>query len=452
MLGNYIAKSLPSATFRGIVKTMKIFAGMFLSAALAGGLFFLFAAAPKEVLVNPTSATGEEKSALESLKDFVGIPEASTLNSPPKSAAQVPTGDLPPQPQLANPPAIAKAIYITSWSAGSPGKMNSLIGLVKRTELNAVVIDIKDYSGYVAYTIDAPEIQASGALDQLRILRPNTLIRRLHDEGIYVIGRISVFQDPILAKAHPEWAVKNKTTGKLWTDRKGLSWMDPASEKVWEYNIAIAKDAIARGFDEINFDYVRFPSDGDLEAMFFSSWDAKTPRHTVLRRFFGYIRDSLPEAKFSADLFGLATVNNDDLGIGQVIEDAYQYFDYVAPMIYPSHYAAGFNGFKNPAAHPYDVVYYSLEKALGRLVKAPLQNGSTTASSSSAGAPAFRAKLRPWLQDFNLGAVYDAEMVRKQIQAVSDVLGTSTVKDHFTGWYLWNPSNNYTEGALFPET
>jgi hypothetical protein len=172
----------------------------------------------------------------------------------------------------------------------------------------------------------------------------------------------------------------------------------------------------------------------------------------------------MPDAKLSADLFGLSTVNTDDLGIGQVIEDAYKYFDYVSPMVYPSHYAAGFLGYQNPAKFPYEVIRYSLEKALARLQTMTMamtnDNESSTAPSSSSTVivPKFVAKLRPWLQDFDLGAVYDASMVKKEIQSTEDVLekGSTTISlppgasasGNFGGWLLWDPANIYTEGAL----
>ena len=140
-------------------------------------------------------------------------------------------------------------------------------------------------------------------------------------------------------------------------DKSGLSWIDPAAKESWDYNIDIAKDALNKGFDELNFDYVRFPSDGNLKDMSFPFWDEETPKHLIIRQFFKYLRQELSDAKISIDLFGLSTVSSDDLGVGQVIEDAFEYSDYVCPMVYSSHYAYGFIGFENPAEYPYEVVY-----------------------------------------------------------------------------------------------
>ncbi len=361
------------------------------------------------------------------------IPEAEKpLNQLPVPKSKK-IEDLPNQKPLSNPPGAVKAIYATSWSAGSRSKIDYLVSLIKETELNAIVIDLKDYSGFVTYDIKVPEVEKYGA-KEVRIPRINSLIKRLHDENIYVIGRITVFQDPILAKARLDLAVKNKLTGEVWKDKKGLSWIDPASKDAWDYIIKISQDAADRGFDELNFDYIRFPSDGDLNIMGYPYYDEKTIlKADVINDFFGYLRNNLKGIKISADLFGLSTVNNDGLGIGQVIQDAYRNFDYVSPMVYPSHYAAGFLGYKNPASYPYEVIKYSTEQAVAKL---------------SALDPVPPVKLRPWLQDFDLGADYDSAMVRKEIQAVYDAFDFG---DKFGGWMLWDPKNIYTKGALLPE-
>jgi hypothetical protein len=320
--------------------------------------------------------------------------------------------------------------------------MKSLVALAEKKNINAMVIDIKDYSGHVSYVTNVPALKTSGAENEIKIPHPNALIAELHKHNIYVIGRLTMFQDSVLAKAHPEWAMKNKKTGEVWKDRKGLAWMDPATKGVWDYDIAIAKDALARGFDEINFDYVRFASDGALDNISYPSWDQKTPRSTVIKHFFEYLRSQLPESRISADLFGLATINKDDLGIGQVIENAYPQFDFVAPMIYPSHYATGFLGYKNPAQYPYEVIHYSMEHALARLLALRKGNGTST-PAVSANAPL--AKLRPWIQVFDLGARYDHTMITKQTQAVEDVMLHGSSSDLFGGWLYWDPKNTYLD-------
>ena len=224
-----------------------------------------------------------------------------------------------PKP-LTNPPAIIKAAYATSWSMSLPEKVDYLMDLIESTELNSLIIDIKDYSGYVAYDIDNEKVIKYQARE-IRMPNLNDLINRLHDKNIYLIARITIFQDPRLALARPDLAIQDQN-GQTWVDGNNLAWVDPASQEVWDYNIAIAKDVLKRGFDEINFDYIRFPSDGDLDNIQYPFWDEITPRHVVIRNFFQYLRENLGEAKISADIFGQTTIEANDLGIGQIIEDA----------------------------------------------------------------------------------------------------------------------------------
>lgn len=353
----------------------------------------------------------------------------------------------PPPEKLSNPPEIIKAVYVTGYSAGTKSYLNYLVNLFKTTEINAVVVDIKGSDGRISYDNLIKDIDA--------------LIKFFHNQNIYVIGRIAVFEDPLYSKARPDLAVYNKakTTDKtspiLWKDNNGLSWLDPASKDVWNYNISLAKDALDNhGFDEINFDYIRFPSDGNMENLGYPVWDQKTPKHEIIKEFFWYLRQQLAGEKISADLFGQTTVNTDDLGIGQIIEDAFENFDYISPMVYPSHYISGFIGFENPAEYPYQVIKYSMQSALNRQ-KSYLQLKEITENEVK-GSPAaeaqevlnfpsekISAKFRPWLQDFDMGADYTAQMVKEEIKAAQDALG----KD-FKGFMLWNPSNIYSTGAI----
>jgi len=310
------------------------------------------------------------------------------------------------------------AVYLTSWSASSSSMIDYVIDLSKKTEINAVVIDVKDWSGKIPYDTNVSLAQEYGA-ERVVVKDMKGLIDRLHNEGIYAIARITVFQDPVLALNRSDLAVKT-LSGDIWYDYNGLAWIDPSKKEGWDYNISIAKDALSNGFDEINFDYIRFPSDGNLNDM---DIDFASERE-VIKSFYQYLREELKEAVISADMFGLTTVNSDGLGIGQVIQDAYQYFDYVCPMVYPSHYASGFIGFENPAEHPFEVVAYSMAKAKIKL-------------------EGYDSKIRPWLQDFDLGAVYDTEKVYLQIKAVKDIL-----TDKYYGYMLWSPTNFYNEEAI----
>jgi len=339
-------------------------------------------------------------------------------------------------------------VYVTGWSAGSKKYLAYLQTLIKATQINTVVIDVKDSSGMVSYHAAVPAVQQSHTW-QARIADINSLVQWLHRQNIYVIGRIVVFEDLALAKANPKVAIfdtaqtHDAAAPVLWQDNNSLSWVDPSSKDVWNYNIAIANDAILHGFDEINFDYVRFPTDGDENVLGYPVWDQKIPKHQVIKNFFEYVRNALPQARISVDLFGQTTTNTDDMGIGQIFEDALDYVDYVCPMVYPSHYVDGFMGYENPADHPYDIILAAMDSALARQqVHAKV---SATGAEGLIAPPDHRpeAKIRPWLQDFNLGAVYDASMVKKEIQAATDALG----KDYI-GYMLWSPSNIYTAGAI----
>ena len=359
---------------------------------------------------------------------------------------QTPQGDPWPE-KLKNPPQTVKAVYATIWTAATEEQMDYLIKIATSTEINAVVIDVKDYTGHISFETQSPLIKNIGS-EEVQLKDLAKLINRLHKENIYAIARITVFQDPVLANKRPDLAIKSKKTGTNWKDNKGLGWVDPASPEVWNYILTVAKETERYGFDELNFDYVRFPSDGDMRDMAFSFYDGQRPKHEILRDFFQYLSDNLRSSgiKISVDLFGLATINHDDLGIGQVLEDAAPYFDFVCPMVYPSHYASGFLGYSNPAAYPYEIIKYSLENAKKRLevlttTPTPLPNATTTPSILPTPKFAKVAELRPWLQDFDLGATYDARMVRLEKQAITD-LGLSS------GWLLWDPKNVYTTAAL----
>lgn len=321
-------------------------------------------------------------------------------------------------------PANVKGLYLTAYSAGNSKKIEEIIDLIKRTELNSVVIDIKDYSGFILYDSHLPFVNENNLKDA-RIHDLKLLVNTLHQNKIYTIARISTFQDPLLAQKKSEWAIKTKT-GDIWRDKKGLSWVDPARHEVWDHIIAVAREAVQLGFDEINFDYIRYPTDGNLKDINYGS--ASTTRAQIISLFFAYTTDALKNENvtLSADLFGLTTERTgaDDMNIGQRLGDAVRYFDFVCPMVYPSHYPPGYMGFKNPAEHPYEVIKNSVGSGVRRTL-------------------ATHGKIRPWLQAFNVGAVYDGEKIRAQINAAQEV-GAS-------GFLLWNAANRYSADGLLPK-
>ncbi len=326
-------------------------------------------------------------------------------------------------------PESVKAIYMTSWVAGTGSLRAKLVNIIDTTEVNAVVIDIKDYTGKVSYIPTDPKLIELG-VGEKRIADIQEFIAMLHKKGVYVIGRVAVFQDPFLVKLHPELAVKTESDkNAIWKDKKKITWIDAGAKVAWDHNIAIGLDAYNQGFDEINFDYIRFPSDGNMKDIYFPFSEGRV-KHEVMKEFFAYVDTHMHEndIPISVDLFGMVATNTDDLGIGQLLEDALPHFDFIAPMVYPSHFPATWNGYKNPAANPYEVIKITMDTAGDR--------------AEAMGLP--RTKIRPWLQDFDMGAKYTAEMVRAQIKATYD--------SGLTSWMMWDAANTYTAGAFLPET
>ncbi len=317
-----------------------------------------------------------------------------------------------------------KGVYLTAFSAGSPKKIDEIISLLNKTELNAVIIDIKDYSGYVLYDSQVKEA-VDLKLKKNRMPDLKATIKKLHENNIYVIARQSVFQDPVLAQKKPEWALKNRSGG-IWRDRNGLSWVDPTKKEVWNYNIAIAKEAGEFGFDELNFDYIRFPSDGNMGQVVYSN--GKNKKYEIMANFYKYLSSELADEPFwtSFDMFGLVmeAKGDQDMNIGQRLLDAVDNVDYIAPMMYPSHYPYGHLGLKNPAVHPALVIETGMQRGLHFF------EGK-------------RAQVRPWIQAFNMGAIYDAAKIRAQIDAVE--------KYTDAGWMMWNAANRYTSAGLLME-
>ena len=390
---------------------------LYISLSLLGAVAFsvaaIFFSPVNPVLYDPTAGAAFDQSGQG--KDVLA--ENAPAKVPPPSATVT---------HISTPSAV-KAIYMTSFVAGDREWRERLVVLIEETELNSVVIDIKDYTGLVAFKISDPVLQSIASVDE-RVSDIRRFIADLHERGIYVIGRIAAFQDPALALKRPDLAVKKATDQTIiWKDYKGQSWVDPGSAEVWAYMADIGRMAHEVGFDELNYDYIRFPSDGDMNDIYYPFSEGKI-KTRVMGDFFSYLNAELSStsAALSADLFGMTTTNADDLNVGQQLETALLYFDYVAPMVYPSHYPPNFNEYNNPAEKPYEVVKYSMDKAVAR--------ASTTAG-----------KLRPWLQDFSIGTVtYTPEMVKAQIEAVYD--------SGLNSWMLWNASNRYTNEALLQET
>lgn len=406
---------------------------------------------------------GEGETVLEKVVEVVVAPEIPVAINP--------NADIEKQKPLPAKPDIVKAIYVTGYAAGSASKMAHINDILDTTEINAVVLDVKDYTGMVSYEPDVEDVKKYKAFEN-RIPKINKLIKSFHDRGVYVIGRIAVFQDQILVEARPELALRSSSTGEVWRDYKKVAWLDTAAVPVWDYNIAIAQDALDRGFDEINFDYIRFASDGNLKDVIYPFFDETTLKHNTVKNFFEYVREKMPTARLSADLFGLVTETYDGMGIGQVLEDGFAPFDFIGPMSYPSHYAKGYGGYSNPSNYPYEVMKRATDAGLARLSTYNLQVRAANQPAPSSTAPVAqkpeaRARFRPWIQDFDLGADYTAAMVRAQIQAIYDAGCSATLgaaasgsvpltraepcSEHVEGFMVWNPSNVYTKEAFLKE-
>lgn len=358
------------------------------------------------------------------------------FNSKPQfayQAAMVATTSLavsnlpPPVIHLPTPKPV-KGVYMTACVAGTPSLRMKLVKLIEDTELNSIIIDLKDYSGTISFSSDNPKLEGTKA-GGCTIKDLGDFIRELHAKKIYVIGRITVFQDPFYAKHHPELAVKRASDGGVWKDRKGISYIDVSAKPYWDYIVEISKEAHALGVDELNFDYVRFPSDGNMQDIAFP-FSGSRAKADALVNFFAYLDQALKPLNVptSADLFGMTTTAElgSDLNIGQDFIRALPYFDYLAPMVYPSHYPPHFYGYANPNAVPYEIIKIAMDGAVAK----------TLAASSTA------AQVRPWLQDFDYGGNYDVPQVKAQIKATYD----AGVKS----WMIWDPANVYTRAAYEP--
>ena len=309
-----------------------------------------------------------------------------------------------------------KALYLSILGVGNKHLRNAALTLIHDTELNALVIDVKDDTGRIAFRSE------TGATTQ----NFKAIVSELHKSGIYLIARIVVFKDNPLATSRPDLALKT-TQGAIWKDREGLAWTNPYSQTVREDNINLAIEAAQAGFDEIQFDYVRFP---DATGLAYAMPNTEENRVAAISGFLSDARKKLvPYNIFlSADIFGYVSWNTNDTFIGQKLNNLAGVLDYISPMLYPSGFQFGIPGYPDPLHHPREIVYYSLEKATQR-TKLP------------------GIRFRPWLQAFRDYAFnkmpFKGEQIRAQIDA-ADSIGSC-------GWMLWNPHNVYSSEGLQPK-
>jgi len=323
-------------------------------------------------------------------------------------------------------PFTARALYSPGAVFEGSGRLDQQLAIIDATNVNAMVIDVKETGGWLYYETNLPEAKASGA-DRRPIFDLAKLLPELKKRGIYTIARMVVMKDNTVGSSRPELAVTNAATGKPWTDYGGGIWLDPYEPGVAEYIAAIAGDLADKGFDEVQLDYVRFFSDGDYSVADTNLPNTQSFRLPAVRRLFRIVSDRLAttHAFLSADVFPISFIAPDDQGIGQRPEVIMPYVDYFSPMVYPSHYGPGTFGFAVPNDHPYDVINDTLK----------------IMNKQSAGLP---MRIRPWIQDFGLPGqrIYTAADVEAEMKALQD--------NHATGWMIWNAAAHFTTSALGP--
>lgn len=378
---------------------------------------------------------------------------------------QFPRGNnLPPEEQYAGPerPKV-KGIFVTGAMAGT-SNMENLINLVDSTELNAMVIDVKNDEGRVTYQMDTPIVQELGACRKY-IGDINALVDECKEKNIYLIARVVAFKDPYLAEQKPEWCVHNQD-GSLFLDKDGLAWLNPYNRQVWDYLLTIAEEALAVGFDEIQFDYVRFSTDAGMESAFFGEDVEEVDRREIITEFIAYASERIHAAggAVSADVYGVVIDSEGDQKIvGQDYVELSKYLDYISPMVYPSHYGPYNYNIPVPDAEPYRCVLAAMQSSRKVLAGVKEKEASVSANALeettereytmeelAALEPleGIKVQVRPWIQDFTATWVkghisYGAEEIRAQIQAVYDA--------GYEEWILWNAANRYTEEGLVKE-
>ena len=315
-------------------------------------------------------------------------------------------------------PLKVKALYLSVYGIGHRRLREAALDTLRKNGMNALVIDVKGDRGFIPFRIDLPAAAAAGAQNTITVRDMPALLDELRQQGIYLIARIVVFKDDLLAAARPEWAVKT-ASGVPYRDFEKLQWVDPFVPEVWAYNIAIARIAAEMGFEEIQFDYVRFP---DKPGLRFAEPVNEASRTAAVSGFLRAAGQALVpyNVLVAADIFGYVLWNANDTDVGQKLAPILDSVDIVSPMLYPSGFQFGIPGYQNPVAHPYEIVNLSLKRGQERNGVSPL-------------------RFRPWLQafrDYAFGAgAFGDERVRTQIRAAED-FGSS-------GWMLWNPQNIY---------
>jgi hypothetical protein len=360
---------------------------------------------------------------------LAGVDENTTLivKGVGYRAQQIPLGSRVTQDMTVQP-FVAKGLYAQAPTAADPTQLRKLLNLVDAKDLNTLVIDLKDNNGIVYYDSHVPLAREVGAVQP--ILDLPKLLATLHGHNVYAIARIVVMEDPIAATKRPDLAIKDARSGKVWRTTQGQPWLNPTNPQVWAYVSDLAKEAADLGFDEVQLDYVRFPSDGVLNATEYGPSFTGGPdqRRAAITSLLTTARDRLAPtpALLGADIFGITAWLKGDNGIGQQFEDLAALVDVICPMDYPSHYSQGFNGWDIPNNYPYEVIRQSLIVREKRI-------------------PGIAHKTRPWLQAFTFGpgVSYGTAQVYAQIQACNEM--------ESSGYLLWNADSDYDPTWLPPK-
>jgi len=314
-------------------------------------------------------------------------------------------------------PITVKALYLTFWGASLKSKtIKKVLNIVEKTKINALVVDVKNAYGLTSFKTNFKQANKYGVARQKTIDDIAKFIKVMKEKHIYTIARIVVFKDELQASHNPDYAIK-KLDGKIWRNRDKMAWVNPYDKRSRKYTIQIAEEAAKAGFDEINFDYIRFPAKKGLR---FSKKNTQKNRIKAIGDFLDLAQSSLRKygVFISVDTYGNVCWEKGDVGIGQTITSLAKHTDYICPMLYPSGFSKGSFNVENPSEHPYIVIYRSLkhnEKVINL------------------------KRMRPWLQSFRDYAhkkrYYKKFEINRQIKATQD---TNT-----SGWMFWSPSSKY---------
>ena len=331
-------------------------------------------------------------------------------------------------------PEKVKGIYISGPMAGSPELFGNILDSLNGTEINTVVIDLKDDEGRITCNMDTPVV------NEIEACRPyvkdmKEMIRSLKERNLYVIARVVAFRDPYLAEKKPEWSL-HLADGSLYRDRQGMAWVDPYHQEVWDYLVEVGTEAKEMGFDEVQFDYIRFSTEGTMKDVVFDEEVTRGRSKTdVITEFVTYAYEKLASQGLfvSADVFGTIIDSQIDAdAVGQSYTEMAKHLDYICPMIYPSHYGPGNFGIDYPDTKPYETILAALKKSREAMENAAEEDGHVS----------HQAIVRPWLQDFTASYLgegkyikYEYEQIREQIRAVEDA--------GYEEWMLWSAANRY---------